>query len=146
MTNQVNVKPEVIIRRLHFTQGKTPEEIAQMWRFELKYVEQIINTEKFKTMKKTNMSAKTRNKRIVQLRNEGLSQQAIADNVGCSTSTVQRVLGSRPRQQQVTKPAPRTATKPVAKKMVKAKASPKTGFVTEYSILWGAFKFVKTSK
>ena len=31
-------------------------------------------------------------------------------------------------------------------KMVKAKASPKTGFVTEYSILWGAFKFVKTSK
>ena len=142
MTNQVNVKPEVIIRRLHFTQGKTPEEIAQMWRFELKYVEQIINTEKFKTMKKTKMSAKTRNKRIVQLRNEGLTQQAIADNIGCSTSTVQRVLGSRPRKPQVTKPAP----KPVAKKMVKAKASPKTGFVTEYSILWGAFKFVKTSK
>lgn len=138
MTNQVNVKPEVIIRRLHFTQGKTPEEIAQMWRFELKYVEQIINTEKFKTMKKTKMSAKTRNKRIVQLRNEGLTQQAIADNIGCSTSTVQRVLGSRPRKPQV--------TKPVAKKMVKAKASPKTGFVTEYSILWGAFKFVKTSK
>lgn len=138
MTNQVNVKPEVIIRRLHFTQGKTPEEIAQMWRFELKYVQQIINTEKFKTMKKTKMSAKTRNKRIVQLRNEGLTQQAIADNIGCSTSTVQRVLGSRPRKPQV--------TKPVAKKMVKAKASPKTGFVTEYSILWGAFKFVKTSK
>ena len=142
MTNQVNVKPEVIIRRLHFTQGKTPEEIAQMWRFELKYVEQIINTEKFKTMKKTNMSAKTRNKRIVQLRNEGLSQQAIADNVGCSTSTVQRVLGSRPRRQQVTKPV----TKRVMKKVSKTKASPKTGFVTEYSILWGAFKFVKTSK
>ena len=142
MTNQVNVKPEVIIRRLHFTQGKTPEEIARMWRFELKYVEQIINTEKFKTMKKTKMSAKTRNKRIVQLRKEGLTQEAIADNVGCSTSTVQRVLGSRPRQQQVAKPA----AKPVAKKMTKAKASPKTGFVTEYSILWGAFKFVKTSK
>lgn len=138
MTNQVNVKPEVIIRRLHFTQGKTPEEIAQMWRFELKYVKQIINTEKFKTMKKTKMSAKTRNKRIVQLRNEGLTQQAIADNVGCSTSTVQRVLGSRPRKPQV--------AKPMAKKVVKAKASPKTGFVTEYSILWGAFKFVKTSK
>ena len=136
MTNQVNVKPEVIIRRLHFTQGKTPEEIAQMWRFELKYVQQIINTEKFKTMKKTNMSAKTRNKRIVRLRNEGLTQEAIADNVGCSTSTVQRVLGSRPRKQQV--------SKPVAKKITKA--SPKTGFVTEYSILWGAFKFVKTSK
>lgn len=138
MTNQVNVKPEVIIRRLHFTQGKTPEEIAQMWRFELKYVEQIINTEKFKTMKKTKMSAKTRDKRIVQLRNEGLTQAAIADNIGCSTSTVQRVLGSRPRKPQV--------AKPVAKKVVKAKASPKTGFVTEYSILWGAFKFVKTSK
>ena len=138
MTNQVNVKPEVIIRRLHFTQGKTPEEIAQMWRFELKYVKQIINTEKFKTMKKKNMSTKTRNKRIVRLRNEGLTQEAIADNVGCSTSTVQRVLGSRPRKPQV--------TKPVAKKIVKAKASPKTGFVTEYSILWGAFKFVKTSK
>jgi len=140
MTNQVSVKPEVIIRRLHFTQGKTPEEIAQMWRFELKYVEQIINTEKFKTMKKTKMSAKTRNKRIVQLRNEGLTQQAIADNIGCSTSTVQRVLGSRPRKPQVTKPV----TKRVMKKVSKTKASPKTGFVTEYSILWGAFKFVRS--
>ena len=142
MVKKINVTPEVIIRRLHFNQGKTPEEIAHMWSFELKYVERIINTEKFKTMKKTKMSIKTRNKRIVQLRNEGLSQQAVADNVGCSTSTVQRVLGSRPRKPQVAKASP----KPVAKKLNKTKASPKTGFVTEYSILWGAFKFVKTSK
>jgi lambda repressor-like predicted transcriptional regulator len=139
MTKKIDVTPEVIIRRLHFNQGKTPEEIAYMWSFELKYVQQVINTEKFKTMKKTDMSIKKRNKRIMQLRKEGLTQAAIADNVGCSTSTVQRVLGVRPIAKKQSRPTP--------KKVVKAtKPAANTGFVTEYSILWGAFKFVKSSK
>jgi hypothetical protein len=139
MTKKIDVTPEVIIRRLHFTQGKTPEEIAHMWSFELKYVQQVINTEKFKTMKKTDMSIKKRNKRIMQLRKEGLTQAAIADNVGCSTSTVQRVLGVRPIAKKQARPTPKKAVKAT-------KPAANTGFVTEYSILWGAFKFVKSSK
>lgn len=88
----------------------------------------------------TSADRKRRKREVKKLHAEGYTQANIAEMLGCGVSTVQRDLGVRwskkPRKKA-------SATKAPVAKQVRQSATPKTGSVREYSILWGAFKFVK---
>jgi len=94
--------------------------------------------------KQKTASAKARDRRIVKLRREGMTQVAIAETVGCSESTVQRTLGvkltaSEAKKNAAKRRAKTKVSKPVATQI--KRADKKTDSFVEYSILWGAFKF-----
>jgi len=80
--------------------------------------------------------ARIHDKMIVRLRKKGLTYAEISDRVGVSLSTVKRAVDRNAKP-----------TKPVAKPVETPAVTPtKPNGYTEYSILWGAFKFRKSNK
>ena len=77
--------------------------------------------------------------KIKRLRKEGLTNQAIADVVGCGVATVYRVVHNRNR----------VKAKPLAKQVAKAAPKQKTKDCvnqpkTEFSLFWGLVKVTQT--
>lgn len=80
--------------------------------------------------------ARAHDKSIVSLRKKGLTYHEISDRVGVSLSTVKRAIDRNDKR-----------TKSVAKQVDVPVVTPtKPNAYTEYSILWGAFKFRKSGK
>ena len=137
-----NTDMSTAVRRLHHAQNKSVKEISMIWGITETEVNLILNNKQMPKQKTA--SAKARDRRIVKLRREGMTQVAIAKTVGCSESTVQRTLGVRPPTSQAKKSAPKKRTKTKASKPVAMQINQpykKTDSFVEYSILWGAFKF-----
>jgi transposase len=139
MSKQVDVPIEVRVRRLHNVQGVSVQEVAERLNIPTQRVQNIINPNNM-TGKTTTAERKRRKREVKKLRAEGYTQADIAEMLGCGLSTVQRDLGVRwsrkPRKKA-------SASKAPVAKQVRQNAKPQTGMVKEYSILWGAFKFVK---
>jgi DNA-binding CsgD family transcriptional regulator len=137
-----NTDMPTAVRRLHHAQNKSIKEISMIWGITETEVNLILNNKQMPKQKTA--SAKARDRRIVKLRREGMTQLAIAKTVGCSESTVQRTLGVRLPASQAKKIASKKRTKTKASKPVATqikRAEKKTDSFVEYSILWGAFKF-----
>lgn len=85
--------------------------------------------------------------KIKRLRKEGLTNQAIADVVGCGVATVYRVVHNKNRVKA--KPVAKQIAKPVAEKVIKPvpssepRACVKT-VKTEFSFFWGLVKVTQT--
>jgi len=116
------------------------QEVAQRLNIPTQRVQNIINPNNMARKTTTAADRKRRKTEVKKLRAEGYTQANIAEMLGCGLSTVQRDLGVRwskkPRKKAL---APKA---PVAKQ-VRHNTKPQTGVVKEYSILWGAIKFVK---
>jgi transposase len=140
MSKQVNVPIEVRVRRLHNVQGVSVQEVAQRLNIPTKKVQNIINPNNMAGKTTTAADRKRRKREVKKLHAEGYTQANIAEMLGCGLSTVQRDLGVRwskkPRKKA-------SAPKASVAKQVRQSTKPQTGMVKEYSILWGAFKFVK---
>lgn len=122
------------VRRLHFAQNKSVKEISTIWGISQTKVNLILKNKKMENFKKT--PARIHDKMIVRLRKKGLTYAEISDRVGVSLSTVKRAVDRNAKP-----------TKPVARQVEAPAVTPtKTNGYTEYSILWGAFKFRKSNK
>jgi lambda repressor-like predicted transcriptional regulator len=122
------------VRRLHFAQNKSVKEISTIWGISQTKVNLILKNKKMENYKKT--PARIHDKSIVRLRKQGLTYAAISDRVGVSLSTVKRAVDRNAKP-----------TNPVAKQVEAPAVTPmKPNAYTEYSILWGAFKFRKSNK
>ena len=135
-----NTDIETAVRRLHFAQNKSVKEISTIWGISQTKVNLILKNKKMENFKKT--PARIHDKSIVRLRKQGLTYAAISERVGVSLSTVKRAVDRNAKPTTPTK-----AAKPVAKQITAPGPSPtKPNGYTEYSILWGAFKFRKSNK
>ena len=136
MSKKVTIETQV--RRLHNAQGVGVQEIAKRLNITTQRVQNIINPNKMAHT--TEADRKRRKKKVKSLKAQGYTQPQIADMVGCGVATVQRDLNGR-RSRASSKKAP--SAKPVQSKRSRQSSRPKTVEFKEYSILWGAFKFVK---
>lgn len=121
--------------------GKPIESIAQTHEISIQRVNKIISNQTGMGNTKTHprqLRGKAFNAKVKAYANQGLSFNDIASIMGCSYSTIRRAFDD-------TKPIKKS--KPVAKKIhVPTKSKTSNKRTASFSILWGAFKFVKTSK